>query len=463
MNKKNIRSNFVKDSLLEYDSLAKTLKENTSSIVKDLLNESVKETYQQILSESEKDEDAYDVDGVEEVKDAPIEDGAEEEVPEEPEEQEEGETLESAEADDADAEGEDWSSFDKYKVSDDEYDFSNAEDEDVVKVYKLLKDDDQVLVKVDNNKVEIKDNETGAEYIVDLGSEEEPLEEDEPMEMADDDLEDTQENQMEESRIYEVALNEYDVIDNYQKTDVMTNGGMEEPGNGRDIDKGLPSNKTAKPWPGSKKAEAPFNGKQGKKVEESIELEMDDSLDADSFGEGEIEEGTLTTSRWNGNHSNKHRKPAALSDEYQRDGLKKYSDGAEYHAVKEARMISQVNKIMKENKALKSALSQFKATLEEAAVTNYNLGQIVKLFSENSTTMDEKKEIISRFGKEATTLSEAKKLYKTLNEDLKKKNKMNINEDRQFSTVGSKMINETKIYQSDDVLNTLDLMSRICK
>ena len=55
---KKIRSNFVKESLLDYANLAQTLKENSSSIVKDLLKETVLDTYNHILSEE--DEKEYD-------------------------------------------------------------------------------------------------------------------------------------------------------------------------------------------------------------------------------------------------------------------------------------------------------------------------------------------------------------------------------------------------------------------
>lgn len=491
MNKKNIRSNFVKESLLDYDSLSKTLQENTTNIVRDLLNESVKATYKQILSESEEDEDEYEEEEVEdtESKDAnegkksskgseneafedepeegaefggeePVEGEAEEEIPAE-------EPAEGEEMPEEGADGEEWSDFEQYKVNDDEYDFSNAKDEDIVKVYKLLKDDDQVMVNVDNetNKVEIKDNQTGAEYIIDLGGDEEPLEEEEPLDANEGDLDYTQQNNMEESRIYEVALNEFDshvgYTDDYQHDDVLTNDGMKETGNGNDWDAGVPRG-TEKRWAGKKKAEAPFNGQSGKKVEESLEFETDDMTDEP------MEESNLSQSRWNDTHAAHNRVPAANKDGYRRKGMQKTSKGTSYRenggeGIEESKMITRVNKIMKENKALKSALSQFRTTLEEAAVTNYNLGQIVKLFSENSTTMDEKKEIISRFGKEATTLAESKKLYNAINGELQKKGKMNINEDRQFTANGSKLINETKIYQSNDVLNSLDLMSRICK
>ena len=58
-----IRSNFVKESLLDYNNLANTLKENTESAVRDLLKETVLEQYAKILTEGE-DEDEYDVEEV---------------------------------------------------------------------------------------------------------------------------------------------------------------------------------------------------------------------------------------------------------------------------------------------------------------------------------------------------------------------------------------------------------------
>ena len=177
---KDIRSNFVKESILDYENLANSLKENTSNIVKDLLAETVKETYAKILTES--DEDEYEVEEVndtesEETNDAEndfqSEEGSEveetnleeptEEVAQEPNEGENGEI-------ETEGENEEWAEFDKFKVSDGEYDFSQANDDEIVKVYKLFKDTDQVLVNADkeSGKVEIKDNETGAEYLLDL-------------------------------------------------------------------------------------------------------------------------------------------------------------------------------------------------------------------------------------------------------------------------------------------------------
>ena len=289
-----IRSNFVKESLLDYNNLANTLKENTEGAVRDLLKETVLEQYAKILTEGE-DEDEYDV---EEVDDTDSENASEGE--EATNDVADGMDSEDATSDDANAdldadaeedadvdvaddatedEGEGWSEFDKYKVSDDEYDFSNAEDDEIVKVYKLLKDDDQVVVTKNDEKVSIKDNETGAEYLIDLGGDEsnsvEPSdfggEDETEFEIEADsddnldlenDLENEDDEDMNESRIFEIALNEYNsnvgYTDNYQSKDVMTNPGMSEPGkNVNDWDAGVPKD-SKKPWSGKKNNNRPY-------------------------------------------------------------------------------------------------------------------------------------------------------------------------------------------------------------
>lgn len=465
---KEIKSSFVKESLLDYENLANSLKESTSNAVRDLLAETVRETYNQILNESEDDYEVEDVDDTkseEENLDAEVntdsvedegkesdaevvEDEESEEVVDEPSEEEVKD--DAMESDDND----EWAEFEKYQVSDDEYDFSDADDEEIVKVYKLLKDTDEVLVNVDKdtNKVELKDNQAGTEYIIDLGSSDDDIEE--------DDLSSNNEyefNDMNESIIFEVALNEYDsnvgYTDNYQKKDVMTTPSMKEPGkNVNDWDAGVPKSKS-KPF-GGKGSNAPFE----KTVKE------EESLD----GVETVEEANLSVTKWNDTHAVHNRKPAASSDEFSRDGIQKTSKGAKYRAhgtsdVTESKMMEKVDKILKENKELKSALNKFKGVLQEAAVVNVNLGQIIKLISENSTTKAEKQEIIERFGSEAKTVEQSKQLYESISKELKKNNTMNISEEKQFTTNSSKMINETQIYKSKDLLDSLDLMHRLCK
>ena len=471
---KEIRSKFVKESLLDYETLANSLKENTSNAVRDLLNEAVRETYNQILNEEEGDEDDYEV---EEVDDATSEESNEAEteteadadvetdVDAEGEESDEGEEVETVEDDTEEvsdnedvssadeSESDEWAEFDKYKISDDEYDFSQADDDEIVKVYKLLKDDDQVLVNVDNDtkKVELKDNETGAEYLIDLSSFDNSNDLDFGGD-ADGDL-NFEDNNMNESRIFEIVLNEYDshvgYTDNYQKKDVMTTPSTEEPGkNVNDWDAGVPKGKS-KPWVGKGNSK-PFEKKVNE--EESEEIVVDEATNVGGF----VQQNSTSKSHVPNSNGRKARNSSV-------GGVKTKGTADPRYSTNESKMMAKVEKILKENEELKSALGKFKSVLQEAAVTNVNLGQIIKLISENSTTKDEKKEIISRFGTEAKTIEQSKSLYESISRELKKNNKMSIDEDKQFTANSSKMINETQIYQSKDLLDSLDLMYRLCK
>lgn len=471
---KEIRSNFVKESLLDYETLANSLKENTSNAVRDLLNEAVRETYNQILNEEEGDEDEYEVEEVDDTtseksneaeKETEADADVETDVDAEGEEGGEGEEVETVEddteevSDDKDtssadeSESDEWAEFDKYKLSDDEYDFSQADDDEIVKVYKLLKDDDQVLVNVDNDtkKVELKDNETGAEYLIDLSS----FDNSDDLDFggdADGDL-NFEDNNMNESRIFEIVLNEYDshvgYTDNYQKKDVMTTPSTEEPGkNVNDWDAGVPKGKS-KPWAG-KGDSKPFEKKVNE--EEDEEAVVDEATNVGGF----VQQNSTSKSHVPNSNGRKARNSSV-------GGVKTKGTAEPRYSTNESKMMYKVEKILKENEELKSALGKFKSVLQEAAVTNVNLGQIIKLISENSTTKDEKKEIISRFGTEAKTIEQSKSLYESISRELKKNNKMSIDEDKQFTANGSKMINETQIYQSKDLLDSLDLMHRLCK
>ena len=63
-----IRSKVVRESLLDYNTLANSLKENTESAVKTLLDEAVRDTYAKLLSEGIDDnEEEYKEDEVEEI------------------------------------------------------------------------------------------------------------------------------------------------------------------------------------------------------------------------------------------------------------------------------------------------------------------------------------------------------------------------------------------------------------
>ena len=486
---KNIRSKVVRESLLDYNTLANSLKENTESAVKALLGEAVRDTYAKLLSEDdnkdyeegEVEDTSSDITNDAESSDV-VDDGqadADAGMDAEGGEAEGGELeggeepIEGDPVDDGAVEGEggdEWAEFDKYKVSDDEYDFTNAEDEEIVKVYKLMKNDDhQILVhKDDNGNVNIQDNETGAEYLINLGDNDEATgvaatEPNDDEVITDDSAEDDFENNMDDmnestERMFELVL-EYDsnvgYTDNYQKKDVMTNPGMSEPGkNVNDWDAGVPKG-DSKPWSGypskKNKADKPFNAGKGKQLEEEENLEESAAECGGRMGAHGRMMGTKS------HNPIKAKKNSPMNQHH-------VSTAGEYdgNPTNES-FIKRANAVLEENKELKSTLTDLMEQLKKVSVTNHNLAQIIKLVSENTTSKDEKKEIINRFKNEGKTIEASQALYESISRELQKTNKMNITEEKSLTVEGSQKINETPIYKSQDLLDSLDLMHRMMK
>ena len=484
--KKDIRSKAVRESLLDYETLANSLKENTASTVEKLLSETVRNTYAKLLSEdddkdyeeevedtetfgSSDDAEGMDDSSVDGTDDGQVEKADAVETTDDVDGGQE-ETVEASDEVDADG-GEDseWAEFDKYKGEDGAYDLSNANDEDIVKVYKLMKDEDNILFKKDGDKLSITDNNAGTEYLIDLGGGQESSEEGVEVDAVNtNDFEDMKESTQ---KTYELVL-EYDsnvgYTDKYQKKDVMTNDGMSEPGKDvNDWDAGVPKG-TEKPWSGypskKNKADKPFNDKKGKQVEEQVEECGTAPAPKDEIEESAGECGARMGAKGRMMGTKTHKPNSGKKNAPMNQHHTSIAGTYEGNPQNE-QLARKVNKALEENKKLKGTLTSVMAMLKEAAVTNLNLGQIVKLISENSTTKDEKKEIVNRFMNEAKTEEQSWALYKTLSNDLKKSTRMDINENAgsNLTADDKSKINETKIYLSQDMLDSLDLMHRVSK
>lgn len=440
MKKNNITN--VKKSLDEINNITRNLNENTSKIVQMLLSEAMAED---ITSDDDKDEDEVEETEVEEtenselditsdeVKDTDSESGDNETSDEDTKTEDETSDMNQ---DDKNEEDE-WSQFEDYKLSDNEYDFLDAKGDDVVKVWKLLQDDDKLVIVKDDDKLNIKDNETGAEYIIELGDDCDPNDNNNEFE------------NMSESKIYEVDLG---YTDNYQDVDAMTTPEMTDtnmPGT-RDIHKGIPTGKE-KPFSKLKAKAAPFNENEEIDMVEEEELLVDDNSNEDIVEEGD----TISPS------AQRRMSKTKAHGESLPYGSHVVSKKGDYVGTTNESILKKVNSILKENKELKKCLSDFKKCLQEAAVTNYSLGQIVKLITENTTSQDEKTEIIKRFTNEVSTIEQSKALYESIKRELKRDVVMEKYIDKQFIAEGSKKINETVIHKSSDLLKSLGLMDRM--
>ena len=480
-NKKSVAA----EALMEMDSIKTALKEESKSTIQSLLQETVKDFMNKSIDDEDDDMEIQDNekettdDGFEGGESGSESDGGVEGDDNLPADDAEGEgedaevPAEDGEEPAEGGEGDEWSEFEKFKVDDDTYDLTGEKDYDkVVKVYKLLKDDENVVVKKDGDKITLKDGENDAEYVIDLGTDEG---DEEPVAAeVDSNLNEDESNiagipqltmekrknfkTMKESKqkVFEVDLG---YTDNYQKECPLDSDlSMKEPGKGKDWDKGLPKG-TEKPWVGSKVKSSGDPYGEGGTVNEEDEKLNDITEPADQK-ECNMEENIAQDSMAKLRSSSKSKTDPCRA-EYVPDGTRHYTVGADYKEVKLAESIlAKSEAILKENKELKATLSKVKSALQEALMVNVNLGKVTKLFLENSTTHKEKVDIINRFN-EAKTIDQSNALYESIKRELKGAKQNVMLENKSMNAAGSQTINENKVYESNDLLNIRDFMKRM--
>ena len=554
-------------ALLEMDSIVSAIKEESKKTLGSMLNEAVKDALREsVEDEEEKDYEVVDDDEKNDAEDENEKDSEESsssDVSEDENDEIEGPQPQAGAQDpnamqagaeqpqagaeeapvDAGIEGEEpaepqdgegeegWDEFSNYQVGDNTYDLTGENDYDnVVKIYKLLKDDDQVVVKKEGNTIQLQDGQAGTEYVIDLGGDEPtgdmggeedpsaelnegfdiaglPDDEDDEGEIDDipngsqpwddetsfedefdnfdddefgddsfdsDELEGEKMNNfafenkkmkkpMKESKevLFEVDLG---YTDNYQDKDPIKGLSNNEPSkSGKSWHKGVPTG-TEKPWAGSSKDKSdPFGDKTVDEEEEkccpkcgkcgkecTCEKEVDEATNVGGF----VQQNTTVGSHIPNSNGRKARSQRSASQ------------GVEVTGTPDPRYRTNESKELKaikaENRELKKAVVELRKHLNEAYITNVNLGKITKLFLENTTSKAEKVDIVNRFANEAKTVKQSETLYESINRELKKTNTNNVDLNNASVTAnGTKELNENKVYKSDEVLKTIDFMNRV--
>lgn len=268
---------------------------------------------------------------------------------------------------------------------------------------------------------------------------------------------------MKESKevLFEVDLG---YTDNYQDKDPIKGLSNNEPSkSGKSWHKGVPTG-TAKPWAGQSKSKGDPFGKTVDEEEEKCcpkcgkcgaECTCDKELDEAGHNVGGfVQQNSDSTSVVPNSNGRKARSQRGATQGTQVTGT---SDPRYKSATNESK---EVKAIKAENRELKKAVIELRKNLNEAYITNVNLGKITKLFLENTTSKAEKVDIVNRFVKEATTVEKSKALYESISRELNKNNKsISLNESSQTAN-GTKALNENT-YKSQEVLKTIDFMNRV--
>lgn len=519
VNKKSISS----QALLEMNEIKNAIKEESKNTIKAMLSEAVKNALRESIEDDDDDMEILDDDkeccpkcgkcGDEckcEKKDAEGKDdeksekkdsgeldevGDEEEVPADAQAAQDPamNAQPVADAQAAPTEGDGAEGQDdfmaQYQAGDeDTLDLTGEQDiQNVLKVYRALSDDDQVVIKRDGDKINLQDNGTGAEYIIDLGADEadasaEPeMEDGEAEQLAEESYvgasdeynelaeEDNNDFESDPEMTNEETLFEIDLgyTDNYQDKDPIDGLNNSEPSkSGRSWHKGVPTG-TEKPWAGkgTEKKGDPFD----KSVNENLTQVDDDyfaaGLNDTGVAEVETEDGmpfdkkvgkvdeNQTTSKYQKRHEVKTK---ATNSGEKKNPMQTRNTSIENEYS--AEINETIKKLKAKNKKLNEAVKDLHKGLKEAYMTNVNLGKITKLFLENTTTQAEKLNIVERFSNEAKTPKQAQALYESISKELSKKTVVD-----ESKVTEKTVVTESKapVYKSQDLLNTIDLMNRV--
>jgi hypothetical protein len=306
-------------------------------------------------------------------------------------------------------------------------DLTDASDEEILKVFKAMGDEDGIIVTKDDDEITLKDDETDAEYKIQMEAEEEDeIIADEEME---GEYKEGYEMEEEDEIVYEIELGDEDEdeSDKDESEEEMKEGkyGMNK------------GDKFHRKDVGGHEVE---NGEYGA-YEEGEEME------------GEYKESSVR-SHVNGRATNKKPEnfPPSLKRFAQRESLER-----------------EVAQLREKNEEYRKALNIFKEKLNEVAVFNSNLAYATRLFTEHSTTKQEKINILRRFDS-AETIKESKNLYKTIKEDLASKEGASVVTESVKAKVqkspsrgSASSLIESKTYENPQFLRMKDLMNKIQK
>jgi hypothetical protein len=299
-------------------------------------------------------------------------------------------------------------------------DLTGASDDEVVKVFKKLSDDDEVEVVKDEDGIHLTDNETGAEYYI-----KESMDEMEEMMNEKEYCAEGDCGGMGET-IYEIDLDEDSDIAEMMKEMDMEEGHYEEGYHmeGKDME-------------------------EGHYIDEDEEKLEEDKLQRHRKFAGKQRYSGAKVGRRN--ESRKSRKPLI-------------NRKPKSSTVSETKIMKEYKELKSKNNEYKKALNVFKDKLNEVALFNTNLAYVNRLFTEHSTTKKEKMDILKRFDN-AETIKESKNIYKTVKTELDNKQPINESVERKVNkTVKSSKatnLNESTAYVDPQITAIKDLMRRI--
>ena len=490
--------NLVEEALIQMRNVEEVIAENAKGILASTMKEEISQLVKESLSEQET-EDEIEMDTELDMVDMDDE-------------------VDNDEDEEIGMDDMGMSDMDDMGMSDmedeDVMDLTNASDEQILKIFKSMSEEDGIIVKKDGGDVHIKDTDEDVEYIVKL-DESEDMEFNEELDEEDTDLDavlsalgldeemDSEMYEEDDEVVYEIEMSEEDMEIEEDDMEVeMYEEDMEIEDDDEDMNSedyhleeakmtvkpkgvgmGHPKFKYGKTLPkkgfDEKKKEGPKTMGTGKAKFEFKEGEMEENYGSKKheYKRKDVDGVEKKAGEKKGHYKDYEKeetKEAARTygmGSKEGRGLRKgITNNRNYNytnnGVKVESVDSEIKVLREKNEEYRKALNVFREKLNEVAVFNSNLAYATRLFTEHSTTKKEKINILRRFDS-VESLKESKQLYKTIKDQLGHVDTKNINEsvdkvvNNSMSSGSSQNLIESKTYENPQFLRIKDLMSKI--
>ena len=484
------KKNLVEEALLQMENLQEAITNNAKGILASTMKEEISELVKESLGEEEVEkvsemetEENVEMSEQEEIDVEDVEvDDAEDDIEDALEDLglDMGGDMESDNDEELDLGDEEMLMTDlpgdDLEVDDEEevllpLDLTAASDDEVLKVFKAMGEEDGIIVKQDGDDVHLADSETDSEYVIQLGE----SEEEEVAESMGDHL---GEDETEEDVVYEIEIGEEDAHEEEMSEGDYGGNKGDESKSHRDYEanegkyggnKGDESRSHRDYMEEEETSEGKYGGNKGDESKSHRDYESNEGKyggnkgdESKSHRDYESNEGeTSETARTN---ASLRKYPNAKSAP---EEVRTYAKGRLRPAVRENKELkTEVQQLREKNEEYRKALNVFKNKLNEVAVFNSNLAYATRLFTEHSTTKQEKINVLRRFDS-VETLKESKSLYKTIKEDLGGKETDVVTESVQSKVTktpsrgSANNLIESKTYENPQFLRMRDLMSKL--
>ncbi len=464
------KKSLVEETLLQMKDLENVISENAKGILQSTMKEEIGELVKESLMEQDDDTDVDDVDVDDTDVDVTDVDDTD---------------MDDMDVDDTDV---DINVDDMTDLSDEPIDLTNASDEEILKVFKGMGEEDGIIIKKDGNTIDLEDTDADVEYKIQMGE----SEEDEEMfsEMSDDEELDEQsdEDEMDEE-MYEQSDEELDeesddeIVYEIEMDDELDEESDDEIVYEIEMDDELDEQSDEELDEEEYNLEEAFKAKgkgmgkpkfQYKKTTGGFKEKMKQgpksvgtgSAKKFSYGQGENAGDKLGKNKVVKKAETKEASRTLGSGRYfGKKGLPKPKAAPRHLRVESNE--NELNLLREKNEEYRKALNLFRGKLNEVAVFNSNLAYATRLFTEHSTTKQEKINILRRFDA-VETLKESKTLYKSIKDELssqasKKPSKESIQEqiERTPSSGSAASLIESKTYENPQFMRMKDLMVKM--